>query len=287
MPKSRLKPKNTQKIPKILLLTAALLEKISTRFVVLFAAKLFTTPIKHKMPHREFEIDKKSKQSLLSVPTIGKEILVYEWKNSSKKVLLVHGWSGRGTQMFKIVETLIQEGYSVVSFDAPGHGKSAGNSSIMLEFIESIQEIDKKYGPFDAAIGHSLGGMALMNAVKDGFQIKHLITIGSGDVVKDIIDDFISKIKLKKSTGMGLSRYFENKYGKTMDSFSAYLSARVISIPVLIIHDENDEDVPVSASLHIHEQLKNGSLLITKKLGHRKILGDEKVIAKTIDFIKN
>jgi pimeloyl-ACP methyl ester carboxylesterase len=72
-----------------------------------------------------------------------------------------------------------------------------------------------------------------------------------------------------------------------MDSFSAYLSAKNIAIPVLIIHDENDEDVPVSAAIHIHDQLENGSLLITKKLGHRKILGDENVILKTIDFIKN
>jgi esterase/lipase len=287
MPKSKSKLKNAQEIPKVLLISAALLEKLSKRLVVLFAAKLFTTPIKHKMPHREFKIDKDSRQSLVSVPKIGKQIHVYEWEHGPKKVLLVHGWSGRGTQMFKIVEALVEAGYSVVSFDAPGHGKSAGTSSIMLEFIEAIQEIKRKFGPFEAAVGHSLGGMALMNAVKDGFPINYLVTIGSGDVVKDIIDDFMSKIKLKKSTGIGLSQHFEKKYGKTMDSFSAYLSAKNIAIPVLIIHDENDEDVPVSAAIHIHDQLENGSLLITKKLGHRKILGDENVILKTIDFIKN
>jgi pimeloyl-ACP methyl ester carboxylesterase len=287
MTKSKSAVKNASKIPKVILLTAQFLERFSTRFAVLFAAKLFTTPIKHKMPRREFEMEEKSKQSVLTVPEIRKEIVMYELGDSPKKVLLVHGWSGRGTQLFKIAATLAENGFSVVSFDAPGHGKSAGNASIMLEFIESIKEIDVKFGPFEAAIGHSLGGMALFNAVKDGFKINHLVTIGSGDVVKDIIDDFISKVKLKKSTGVLLSQHFEKKYGKTMDSFSAYLSARAVAIPVLIIHDENDEDVPVSAGIHIHEQLENGSLLITKKLGHRKILGDEIVIAKTIDFIKN
>jgi pimeloyl-ACP methyl ester carboxylesterase len=287
MTKSKSAIKSTPKIPKVILLTAKFLEQFSTRFAVLFAAKLFTTPIKHKMPRREFEMEEKSKQSVLTVPEIGKEIVMYELGDSPKKVLLVHGWSGRGTQLFKIAATLAENGFSVVSFDAPGHGKSAGNASIMLEFIESIKEVDVKFGPFEAAIGHSLGGMALFNAVKDGFKINHLVTIGSGDVVKDIIDDFISKIKLKKSTGVLLSQHFEKKYGKTMDSFSAYLSAKSVAIPVLIIHDENDEDVPVSASLHIHEQLENGSLYITKKLGHRKILGDDRVIEKTIDFIKN
>jgi pimeloyl-ACP methyl ester carboxylesterase len=232
-------------------------------------------------------MDNNTLQSTLLVPEIKKSIVVYELGNSTKKVLLVHGWSGRGTQLFKIAETLVENGYSVISFDAPGHGKAAGNSSIMLEFIASIKEIDLKFGPFEAAVGHSLGGMALFNAIKDGFKINHLVTIGSGDVVKDIIDDFIAKIKLKKSTGTLMSDFFEKKYNKTMDSFSAYLSAQNVTIPVLVIHDENDDDVPVSAAHHIHKHLQNGSIYITKKLGHRKILGDEKVIAKTIDFIKN
>ncbi len=287
MPKSKSTLKNSQEVPKFIIYTAGLLEKLSLRMTVLFAAKLFTTPIKHKMPRREFAMNKNSLQSVLNVPEIKKDIVVYELGTAAKKVLLVHGWSGRGTQLFKIAETAVAQGFSTVSFDAPAHGKSAGNSSIMLEFIESIKEIDKKFGPFEAAIGHSLGGMALFNAVKDGLKIKSLVTIGSGDVVKDIIDEFISKIKLKASTGLLLSQHFEKKYGKTMNSFSAYLSAQEVSIPVLVIHDENDADVPLSASVHIHNHLKNGSLYITKKLGHRKILGDDKVIAKTIDFIKN
>ncbi|WP_432670688.1 alpha/beta fold hydrolase [Flavobacterium sp. SM2513] len=287
MTKRKSTSKNSQEVPKLIILTAGILEKFSTRLAVRFAAKLFTTPIKHKMPHREFNMDKNSKQSVLKVPEINKEIVVYELGNGPKKVLLVHGWSGRGTQLFKIAETLVENGFSVVSFDAPAHGKSAGNSSIMVEFIASIKEIDKKFGPFEAAVGHSLGGMALFNSIKDGVAFKSLVTIGSGDVVKDIIDEFISKLKLKKANGLFLTRHFEEKYNKTMDSFSAYLSAKEVNIPVLVIHDENDADVPLNAAIHIHEHLKNGSLFITKKLGHRKILGDEKVIAKTIEFINN
>lgn len=287
MTKSKISSKTTQEVPKIIVQTAGFLEKISSHLAVLYAAKLFTTPIKHKMPKREFPMDKNSKQSILNVPEIGKDIVVYEMGSSAKKIMLVHGWSGRGTQLFKIAEHLVENGFSVVSFDAPAHGKSKGNSSIMVEFIASIKEIENHFGPFEAAVGHSLGGMALFNAVKDGFQIKNLVTIGSGDVVKDIIDEFISKLKLKKATGLLLIKHFEKKYGKTMDSYSAYLSAKEISIPVLVIHDEDDEDVPLYAAIHIHKHLLNGSLLLTKKLGHRKILGDEKVIAKTIDFIKN
>ncbi|MDD3004623.1 alpha/beta hydrolase [Flavobacterium sp.] len=287
MSKSKLKSKKSQEIPKAVLYTAQFLDTISTRLAVVFAAKLFTTPIKHKMPKREFEMNKKTIQTPFHVPEINKDIVVYEWGNHTPKVLLVHGWSGRGTQLYKIAEALVNNGYSVVSFDAPGHGKSAGNSSIMLEFIASIKAIDQKFGPFEAAVGHSLGGMALFNAVKDGFKIKNLVTIGSGDVVKDIIHEFVSKLKIKKKAIELLSQHFEKKYKVPMNSFSAYLSAEKMNIPVLVIHDEDDDDVPVSAGIHIHKHLKNGSLMITQKLGHRKILGDEKVIQRTIEFIQN
>jgi pimeloyl-ACP methyl ester carboxylesterase len=59
----------------------------------------------------------------------------------------------------------------------------------------------------------------------------------------------------------------------------------VIDIPVLVIHDEHDAEVPVTCAYHIHENLKNGELMITKKLGHRKILGDTDVIQKSLTFI--
>lgn len=287
MTKSKSGAKKQQEVPAIILQTTKVLQKISSRFTVLFAAKIFTTPIKHKMPKREFQMDKNSTQSVLNIPEIKKEVVIYELGNAPKKVLLVHGWSGRGTQLFKIAETLVDNGYATVSFDAPSHGKSKGKSSIMLEFIASIKEIDKKYGPFEAAIGHSLGAMSLYNAVKDGVAVKKLITIGSGDVVEDIINDFISKLKLKQTMGSLLTAHFEKKYGKTMDSYSAYLSAKQITIPVLVIHDENDDDVPLKASIHIQKQLKNSALLVTKNLGHRKILGDDKVIENVIAFIKN
>jgi hypothetical protein len=53
----------------------------------------------------------------------------------------------------------------------------------------------------------------------------------------------------------------------------------------MVIHDEIDYEVPVSASKNIYSNLKNGELFITNNLGHRKILGNQEVIDKTINFI--
>jgi predicted alpha/beta-fold hydrolase len=274
------------KIPKIILVSSKLIAYISTKLVTRFVAKLFTTPIKHKIPKRELEMNSKSTSFSVLIPKINKQVILYQYGESEKKVLLVHGWSGRGTQLCKIADELLKAGYSTVSFDAPAHGKSPGKTAIMTDFIETILEIDKNFGPFEAAVGHSLGGMTLLNSFKNGLALNHLAIIGSGDIVTDILKDFVAKLELKPIISTQLRLYFEKKYGVEMDNYSGYKSAMDIPIPVLVIHDKNDPEVPVAAGINIHKHLKNGELFLTEGLGHRKILGNHLVIEKVIDFIK-
>ena len=285
MSKNNYKKNSNLEIPKIILIIAKFLSIISSKLTVLFAAKLFTTPIKYKIPKRELEMYSKSDHELLYIPSINKKIMVYRYGTSTKKILLVHGWSGRGTQLFKIADELLKSGYSTISFDAPAHGKSPGKNTLMPEFIETILELEQHLGPFEVAIGHSLGGMSLLNSLKKGLKINSLILIGSGDIVKDIIDDFVKKLNLKSNTSDLLQYHFEKKSCLNMNDFSAHKAAKDITIPVLVIHDENDNEVPVKCAIHINKHLKKSELLLTQNLGHRKILGDKKVIEKIIHFI--
>lgn len=287
MAKKNTNPTQSLKIPRIIILSSKILAFFSLKLVTVFAARLFTTPIKHKVPKREFEMDQKSIKSKVRVPAIDKSIIVYEYGKSDHKILLVHGWSGRGTQLFKIADELLKNGYSVVSFDAPAHGKSDGKTTIMSEFIYSILEIEKKHGPFENIIGHSLGGMSVLNAIKDGLQVKKAVIIGSGDIVQDILDEFVSKLGLKPKISERLRDRFENKYKVKMDDFSAYRAAQKVEIPVLVIHDKDDQEVPATAGIHINKNLQNGSLFLTEGLGHRKVLGNQNVIKKILDFIQN
>ena len=279
-------PTQSLQIPKLILITAKLLQKISPKLATLFAAKLFTTPIKHKIPKRELLMDKNSIQLINIVPDIKKEIVVYKYGEGEKKILLVHGWSGRGTQLVKIADELLEMGYQIISFDAPAHGKSQGKTTLMPEFIASILELEKQFGPFEFTIGHSLGGMSILNAIKQRLKVKKAVIIGSGDIIQDIIDDFVKQLQLKPNIAPLLKAHFENKYSENMESFSSHLAAHEVDIPVLIFHDRNDKDVNVKAAYNINKHLLYSELVITEGLGHRKILGNEKVINKIKEFLK-
>lgn len=228
----------------------------------------------------------KSKLSKLYVSAIDKEIVVYEYGDSTKKVLLVHGWSGRGTQLCKIADMLLEMGYSTVSFDAPAHGRSTGKRTHMLEFIECVHALENVFGPFEYAIGHSLGGMTLMNAVKRGLSIEKLVIVGSGDKVTDIAEDFASRIGMNSRIAKRMKERFDRVAGMDIEKLSAYLAAREVHIPVLVIHDSNDNEVPVAAAYSILDNLSQGCLMITEGLGHRKILGDKKVIERIREFLQ-
>lgn len=273
------------KMPKGIIAAIKVMETVSPKVAAKFAIRLFTTPMRYTMPKREEAMDKISVQTLVNIPALGKTIQVYQLGNSAKKVLLVHGWSGRGTQLCSIAEKLVEKGYATISFDAPAHGKSPGKTSDMTEFIAAILHLEKEFGPFEFAVGHSLGAMAVLNAVKKGLAVQKAVTIGSGDVVKDIMDSFWQKLGMDIATGTLMISLFEKKFGETINNYSAYIAAAAVTIPVLVVHDENDEDVPVSAAHHIAEYLAQGSLLITKGLGHRKILGDKTVIKQITGFL--
>ena len=127
--------------------------------------------------------------------------------------------------------------------------------------------------------------MAILNAIKKGMQVKKTVVIGCGNSVVNIVNTFVDKIGLPNKVAVMMRNSFEKKHHFDMESFSAYVAAKEVKIPVLVIHDNNDEDIPVSEAYHLAENLSDKEVLITNNLGHRKILGDSNVIAKIVEFL--
>lgn len=272
-------------VPRYLLLTGKILTALSSFLASRFAARLFLTPFRYTLPRREQEMDENSKQTKIIVPSINREVVIYEYGEAPKKILLVHGWSGRGTQLAVLAKALVTAGYSVVSFDAPAHGNAPGNWSMMPFFIETIHHLEKEYGSFEAAIGHSLGGMSCLKAVKDGLEIQKLVTIGTANSITQITREFAHNMNMNKAVAKKMKRYFDGKFKEDMDNYSGAVSAKEVKIPTLVVHDEHDVDVHIRSAHEIIQNLEQGELYTTEGLGHRRILGDRKIINKILEFL--
>jgi len=271
-------------VPKKIKRIAKTIQFFSPKLAMLFANKLFKVPFKFKTPEREKVMWESAQKKRIKVSSLDKEIDVLSYGYSTKKVLLVHGWAGRSTQLFMIADKLLEKGFMVISFDATSHGNSEGKDSSLIEFIEVIKQVHHDFGPFESAVGHSLGGMAVYNVANE-LQLKNFVTIGAANRVSGVMRRFVAGLGLKPKISVKLKKHYDELFKIDVDSLSSLTKAEEIEMPVLVIHDAKDGDVPVSCAKNIRQNLKRGSLLITNGFGHTKILRDKETMSRVVNFI--
>lgn len=274
------------KIPKFVKWFIQIIHFFSTRLTLFITSKIFATPPSFTTPKAEKGMEESSQAKTLMVKAINKEVHVLTYGYSDKKVLLCHGWAGRSTQLYMIANKLLENGYMVVSFDGPAHGKSTGKETNLIGFIETIKTINEELGPFEAAVGHSFGAMAVINTQAEKEIFKCIVTVGSGDKISDVLINFSNNLGLKNNFGERIIDFFEKKWNLDFKNYDVNRAAKKVKTPALIIHDINDGDVLVSCAINIRQNLEKGSLLITSGLGHTKILRDKSTVNKIINFIK-
>ena len=279
-------PQNTFGIPESLIRRGKILQFFSKSLATSFVAKLFVKPTRHKTPEREEMMRESAKGEMVLIPSLGYEVMVYTYGYSKTKVLLAHGWSGRGTQMYAIADKILENGMMIISFDGPAHGLSKGKTTTAKEFIETIDFLNSKYGPFEAAIGHSFGSISLLKSVSNGLKLNKLVVIGTEFTMTNILENLITSLQLKSSIVTKLKKKLNQKYKNDIEVFAATNSSKAVTIPTLVLHDTQDKNVDVSSAYKIRQNLIKGELLVTNGLGHHRILRDKDIVHKIVEFIK-
>ena len=274
-----------ENLPKSILLFVKGLHYISPFLTLKLLILLLTKPIKFKIPEREKGFIEKAKQSKLYVPSLNKTIQLYRLENQGPKVLLVHGWSGRGSQLFAIASKCHDQGFDVTTFDAPAHGKSDTRNTLLLEFVRCVEYLSETLGPYDYAIGHSFGGISVLNAIRLNTKFKKVVVISMQEDIIESFRQFINVFKLPHDYVNRISQFYYDKYMLKVASFSPVNFVKQINTPTLVVHCKNDIDVPVNAAKIVYKKLPNSKLFLTKQCGHRRILRDEIVINEIISFL--
>lgn len=224
----------------------------------------------------------------MTLTAAGGKLAVYRWGEGERRVLLLHGWSGRGPQMGAFVAPLLEAGYQVVAFDAPGHGRSAGNSSSIFRMNEALQVVTQELGPFHAAIAHSFGVMLLAYALKHtGFSIKKAVCISSPTTPLFLVDQYFRYLRIRPAVRPHFMALFEEEFfANAWQRITADENVRALTIPALILHDREDQDVPVEYGERLAKAWPAAQLVITTGLGHRRILRNPAILEQVTDFIQ-
>ncbi len=262
--------------------------RLSPRLASHFAYKLWFTSPRFKTPASE-RIALES--AIVEFHTIKNyKIATYIWGRSlptaKPTVLLVHGWSGRGTQLGAFVQPLLDAGYRVLSFDAPAHGQSSGKKTSIYEIADTLLALQDHYGEFDAVITHSFGGPCTALAVQNGLKTNHFVAICPPASIIGLIKKFISALHLTEKTGVQLIHRVEKTFGKhILKQLAMTKTVASINVPGYVIHDTHDVDIPWEEGQAVAYVWNNAPFKITSGLGHRRILRDDDVINSAINFI--
>ena len=259
------------------------LEKISPALSGRLAMKFFLRPFRFNPPRREAELAEKAR--IFYIPVDDYKTAIYEW-GEGPAVWVLHGWSGRATQLSSIIPALVEKGFKVYGIDAPGHGQSSGKTSNVLLFEQALDELRKRKGTPYAFIGHSLGGAVGFLALHKGYKFQKMVSIGAPSKADAIMREFIEKIGASSATYEMLKKLFARRYEEPFESYTALSWVDPPpEIPILIVHDRDDKDAPFHHAEALLEKLPDAERLITSGLGHNRILRDEKVVNTVVDFI--
>lgn len=261
------------------------LERIFPALARRFFVTIFFTPLNYSVPPKEQEAGREAEKFRIHVK--GKKIQCYSW-GEGPAVVVVHGWAGRATQFRKFITPLREAGYRVVGFDGPAHGQSDGRKTNILEFEETFRALFQKIGTPEAFIAHSFGGAAVLFSAMNGLPVKKLITIASPTIGDEIINTYLRTIGGSAATGNAFKDFILKTTGKPFDQFtSRYFIQRIENPPdLLLVHDEDDDEVYLSHALEMKKLHPPTQLMVTRGLGHTRILKDEPVIRACVTFIQ-
>ena len=214
----------------------------------------------------------------------GRDLRGWTW-GSGPAVYLVHGWGGHSGQLAAFVRPLVASGFTVVAYDAPSHGasgpgRSGPRSTDIVEFAQSLDAVAAEYGPAQAVIGHSMGSLVAVLAMRHGWLgAKRLVMIAPMVDVRDAFPVFGARLGSGPRTMRRLAERVERRVGMSLDEFDIAAHASALEpTSLLAVHDRDDRETPYLTTEALVAGWPGAELLTTHGLGHRRLLRDPDVV---------
>ena len=225
---------------------------------------------------------------------------IYGYGDSDKHVVLMHGWNARGGQLRKFIDPLVEQGFCVWWFDAPGFGDFPAKKSSAYRFAQTLVDVQeqilkKTNQPIYATISHSLGCLATILAgdptlFKTPYQMAKLVWIAPSISPHTMFDSFCKHMNARDAVKDRLYQLVEQDMTEILhDNPWTFFEKPTLfdHLPKqrLLMFDENDEEVLQSDFENIAKRMKPNCIIKTDHLGHYQMLKEQSIIKQITAFI--
>jgi hypothetical protein len=124
-----------------------------------------------------------------------------------------------------------------------------------------------------------------MRAISEGLSVSKLVTLSSPSNASGLVDKFCFFFNPSEKTKKEMKGCIEKKYGDDLwDKISVKNMAKKIQQSVLIFHDKDDRMISCKEGISNRRKLGKAKLVLTEHLGHNRIVHNEDVAKKILDF---
>lgn len=183
-------------------------------------------------------------------------------------ILICHGFHGAAMDLHEPAIVLQNAGYNVLTFDFRSCGSSEGRTTSAgfwevqdvlgaLTYLKSRPEVDAQA---IGLYGFSMGGSTAIMAAAYTPEVKALVTDSAFASLPDLLTfSFKRFFRLPRfpfaTTTVWFTQYFTKMVYKEVKPYEALQQLKTTGrrLPILIIHGENDQAVPVSQAQKLFE----------------------------------
>ena len=140
-------------------------------------------------------------------------------------------------------------------------------------------------GPVSAVVGHSLGGFASALAIGSGLAARRAVFIAPSANVETYSAQFAALLGVADPVMGAMRSRLEQRLGFEWEEMDIPARAPGMRVPLLVIHDREDREVPWDDGAAITAAWPQARLVTTAGLGHHRIVSDPGVIRQVVSFL--
>lgn len=206
-------------------------------------------------------------------------------------VAVLHGWGANGSLLLPLAPSLYEAGYHTLFLDARNHGRSEHDDfSSLPRFAEDLEVgiawlRERDDVTSTAGVGHSVGAGAALLAGSCDPDLGAVVSMSAFAHPREIMANRLRIARLPGTVSTALLWPVEQAFGHRFDDFAPLHVIEQVQCPVLIMHGDGDEVIPVEDAFRLFENAPDGQVVIVRDGDHSTVERFEPYMTDVVAFL--
>lgn len=205
-------------------------------------------------------------------------------------VVVIHGWGSNSSLMLPLASHLHDAGFHALFLDARNHGLSEHDDFVsMPRFADDLDVavewlLAQPRVMSAGVIGHSVGGAAAILSASRNAGVGAVVAVSAFADPRDVMQRQLSRLP-KPVVGLILAAV-QRTIGFKFEEFAPYNRIALIEAPVLLVHGDQDDVVPIENLHRLAAASPGAEVLLVPGGGHSDLTAYEPFVGEITNFLR-